>query len=161
MKAKAGIAICLVLLVVSCAAGQLFTKHSSYRVPLQGPYTLVYYGSTYEAHYGAVVFMYPEHGVYKFVPYVPPPSASGWKTVTGVPGPDAVREAGRLLDVLPGYTRRLEMRAVMHKGSAIGYEVRPPIELPDHVPYYYEISYFLKGKTVRIQILPSPFDHGY
>ena len=159
---KKVLAVVLPLLVASCATGQLFTKHSSYRTPLTGPYTLVYYGSSYEAHYGAVVFMYPERGVYRFVPYVPPPSAHGWQTVTGVPGPEAIKKAARMLDVQEKYIRRMRVRAIMYRGSPIGYQVNPPTELHDHRSYFsYDISYFLKGDTVRIQIVPSLSYFGY
>ncbi len=100
--------------------------------------------------------MYPERGVYRFVPYNPP---SGWWTETGVPGAQAMIEAGRLLEVQD--IRRLEVRAISHRGKAIGYQVSPPRELPDQRSYYYEISYFLRGDMVRIQIVPAPYYYGY
>lgn len=149
--------IVLSFLLLSCAAGQVFTELSSYRAPLAGRYTLLFYSGVYEAQYGAVVIMCPERGAYRFKPYYP---AYGWQRVSGVPGVVAMGEAGRMLGVSD--VRRLRVQAVMHEGEAIGYQASPPTEPPGYnISSYYEISYFLRGDTVRIQVLPSPFYHGY
>ncbi|MDA8172282.1 MAG: hypothetical protein M0Z48_10720 [Nitrospiraceae bacterium] len=144
------------LLVFACASGQVFTKLSSYDAPLPGRCTLLFYSGVYQARYGALVIMFPEKSAYSFLPYYP---SYGWKTVPGVPGGSAMKEAGDMLGVKD--IRRLRVQAIMHGGKAIGYQASPPTEPPDNSSYYFEISYFLRGNTVRVQVLPFPFYHGY
>ncbi len=101
--------------------------------------------------------MFPEEGPYRFINYYPP---YGWKQAAGVPGLSAMRVAADMLGVED--MRRLRVQAVMHEGRAIGYQVSPPRQPPSfNTAPYFDISYFLRDGTVRIQVVPSPFYHGY
>ena len=138
----------------SCATGQLNTHQTSYKTGLlPGPYILLVYGQSFEGSYERVVFMYPEGGQYRFVPYIP---VSGFQTIKNVPADEALKRANKILknrDI-----RRLRIKQILHNGMAIGYEIKAALVPPTFSNEdFLEITYFLKGNDVRIQIMPSPF----
>lgn len=138
----------IIILLTSCAANQLETRHMNYSAPMEKNtlYTAIFYGGAHPPGPESIVILYPENGPYK----IAPSSRDAAYTKKEHLKPEEARVQAYEYLGYKEHPERLQIRTIKDgKGVLAGYDLRPPLYTTYGQPGdIIDAKYYKKGNGV-------------